>query len=101
MSVQPDAHRRYESFDPFCASSTMTPKEGSVGVAGEAVCSGGSPSRERHVDLQTGRFRILILRNFGALFRTRTRKRFDLKYAEVLRGSAISNSNAEGFELSF
>ena len=57
-------HRRYESFDPLCASTTMTPKEGSVGVAGEAVCSGGNPKRERHVELQTGRCRILVLRKF-------------------------------------
>ena len=51
-----DAHRRYESFDPLCASTTMTPKEGSVGATGVATSFGGSPVRERHFEIEAERF---------------------------------------------
>ena len=100
LDLMPDAHRRYESFDPFCASTIMTPKESSVGAAGVVTCSGGSPGRERHFGFEPGRLRIAIWRmsRAGAPFRSRLRTASNCDSEEVLGGSAISKSNQKGFE---
>ena len=85
LDVMPDAHRRYESFDPFCASTTMTPKEGSVGATGVA----------------TSFWRKSCA---GAPFRNRGRKVSNSNFEEVLGGSAISKSNpkvSKSFEIVF
>ena len=80
MSIAPDAHRCYESFDPLCASTTMTPKEGSAGVAGAAICSGGSLGRERHFGFEPGGLRNVFVGEpwARARFRSRTRQAANL-----------------------
>ena len=85
LSIMYHAHRRYESFDPFCASTTMTPKEGSVGATGVA----------------TSFWRKSCA---GAPFRNRGRKVSNSSFEEVLGGSAISKSNpkvSKSFEIVF
>ena len=66
-------------------------------------CFGASPGRERCFEIEPERCRIRVWRkcSAGAQFRSRVRKASNYGSEEVLSGSAISNTNGEGFESQF
>ena len=62
LDVMPDAHRRYESFDPFVLLPLLRPRKAWWAPQVWPPHFGGSPVRERHFEIEAERFRILVLR---------------------------------------